>query len=500
MKLSRRWNVALVCRRRASTDGGGYSFPRISRDPSCRPSSVDAGDYVYISAQGPRSANGALPATFAAQSRQTLNNLKSVVEAAGLTMDHVVYTTVYLTDMSQYGEMNSVFGEYFGKIPPARAVLGVAALPDPPIEINAVAVRSLSDRRAVSPPNYKSDEPFSPGILTHDRLFVSALPRHWQRQGFGRSSGSGRLRARPDEGSRGSGWAGTQPHGFCKSLLDRAVSSAGHEPALCAAGSSSAILRHGRRSKYRACPDGAQIEFTGVAVRDLEKRASGAPQEYAAEPHGESLRLCRRHFILFREEWLYPRTERRSIYFDDRGPTSSDDAQPSGQSSRISPALTLTPATPRNFDSRLRTYLSTDIDLNKMLESVVSDWPMIQDAAIVDADGKAILHTMPEMIGKTVPDRPDFQVVQDAKFRRQLRLIYNAPTTYEVRLPLQLNGEPFGSIRLGISTVFLKREITPRLQHAVIFSGISILLSLLLAAGLVAHRSRAAGAHQPQSG
>src|ERR1019366_10153 len=140
------------------------------------PSSVDAGAYIYISAQGPRSADGVLPSAFAAQARQALNNLESVVETAGLTMDHVVYTTVYLTDISQYAEMNRAFGEVFGKIPPARAVLGVAALPDPPIEINAVAVRNLAERRAIFPPGYKSDEPFSPGILTHDRLFVSAMP------------------------------------------------------------------------------------------------------------------------------------------------------------------------------------------------------------------------------------------------------------------------------------------------------------------------------------
>jgi signal transduction histidine kinase len=129
-------------------------------------------------------------------------------------------------------------------------------------------------------------------------------------------------------------------------------------------------------------------------------------------------------------------------------------------------------------------YLATNLVLNKMLESVVSDWPMIYDAAIVDVDGKAILHTNAELIGKTVPDRPDFQVVQDAKFRRQLRLVYNPPTLYDVRMPLLLNGEDFGTIRLGVSTVFLKNEITPRLNHAVIFSGISILLSLVLAAGL----------------
>jgi signal transduction histidine kinase len=129
-------------------------------------------------------------------------------------------------------------------------------------------------------------------------------------------------------------------------------------------------------------------------------------------------------------------------------------------------------------------YLSTNLDLNTMLESVVGNWPMIQDAAIVDADGKALLHTNPELVGKVVSERPDFQIVQEAKFRRQLRLVYNPPTTYEVRLPLQLNNLPFGSIRLGISTVFLKKEITPRLQHAVIFSAMSILVSLLLAAAL----------------
>src|SRR6202162_2855194 len=129
-------------------------------------------------------------------------------------------------------------------------------------------------------------------------------------------------------------------------------------------------------------------------------------------------------------------------------------------------------------------YLGTDRDLNNFLESVVGTWRIIYDAAIVDSDGKAILHTNPDLVGKVVPARPDFKIVQDAKFRRQLRLVYHPPTIYEARLPLQLNGQPFGSIRLGISTVFLKNEITPKLQQAVIFSGISILLSLLLAAGL----------------
>ncbi|MBZ5722883.1 MAG: PAS domain-containing protein [Acidobacteriia bacterium] len=129
-------------------------------------------------------------------------------------------------------------------------------------------------------------------------------------------------------------------------------------------------------------------------------------------------------------------------------------------------------------------YLGTDRDLNTMLDSVVGNWPIVYDAAIVDADGKAILHTNPELIGKLVPHRPDFQVVQDSNFQQQLRLVYNPATVYEVRMPLQLDGAPFGSIRVGVSTVFLKNELTPRLQHALIFSTFSILLSLVLAAGL----------------
>ena len=129
-------------------------------------------------------------------------------------------------------------------------------------------------------------------------------------------------------------------------------------------------------------------------------------------------------------------------------------------------------------------YLSTDRDLNNMLESMVGSWPMVYDAAIVDADGKAILDTNPDLMGKPVPTRPNFQVVQDAGFRRRIRMIYNPPTIYDVRVPLVLNGAPFGSIRVGVSTVFLKNELTPPLRQAVIFSGVAIFIALILAAGL----------------
>src|SRR5215510_2836689 len=58
---------------------------------------VLAGDFLYVSGQGGRDADGKLPDTIEGQARQTLQNVKAIVEAAGLTLEHVVYCQVYLT-------------------------------------------------------------------------------------------------------------------------------------------------------------------------------------------------------------------------------------------------------------------------------------------------------------------------------------------------------------------------------------------------------------------
>ena len=120
-----------------------------------------------------------------------------------------------------------------------------------------------------------------------------------------------------------------------------------------------------------------------------------------------------------------------------------------------------------------------------MLESVVGNWPTVWTRRFVDSDGKAILHTDPDLIGKPITRlAPTFQTLQNARFRRKLRLVYHPPTVYDVRIPLQLNGAPFGSIHVGVSTVFLRNDLTPWLQRAVILSAVAILCSLMFAAGL----------------
>jgi signal transduction histidine kinase len=139
---------------------------------------------------------------------------------------------------------------------------------------------------------------------------------------------------------------------------------------------------------------------------------------------------------------------------------------------------------PKAVRNAVADALAEDVNLNNMMESVVSNWPIIYDAGIVDNEGRVLLHTNPDLVNKIVPARPDFSFVRDARFRRQLKIVYSPAAVYEVQAPLLLNGAPFGNVRIGVSTVLLKNEVTPRLRHAVIFSSVALLLSLILSAGL----------------
>lgn len=76
-----------------------------------------------------------------AQTRQTLNNVKAVLEAAGTSLDNVVKTTVFLADMNDFAAMNAVYGEFFPEPYPARSTVQVARLPgDALVEIETIAV------------------------------------------------------------------------------------------------------------------------------------------------------------------------------------------------------------------------------------------------------------------------------------------------------------------------------------------------------------------------
>lgn len=138
---------------------------------------------------------------------------------------------------------------------------------------------------------------------------------------------------------------------------------------------------------------------------------------------------------------------------------------------------------PKAMRAAITNFLQTDANLNDMLESVVGNSRIIYDAAIIDPNGVAILDTNPALNGKPVPERPRLAVLRDASFRRQLHLLYAAPSTvYDVSIGLELDMHAFGSVRVGVSTVFLRNELTPKLQQAAFFSLLAIFCSLVLGA------------------
>ena len=86
---------------------------------------------VFCSGQVPLdpSSGELLGGSVADQTRRAMDNLRAVLEAAGSSFENVVKVTAYLVDMNDFAEFNGVYGEYFSSDPPARATVGVAALP-----------------------------------------------------------------------------------------------------------------------------------------------------------------------------------------------------------------------------------------------------------------------------------------------------------------------------------------------------------------------------------
>jgi reactive intermediate/imine deaminase len=237
------------------------------------------GDFLYVSGQGARDRNGTLPAGIESQVRQTLENVKAVVEAAGLTLEHVVYSQVYLDDMTHYDVVERLWKEFFPKSPPARAVLGVYKLPtDTPIEINAVAFRDLSRKKLVLPAGFPSNLSWTPGVMAGNRLYLSGF--------FGSDVATNRIPADPD--------AQVQ---LAFDNMKQTLAAAGMDfrhvvfvnPYLTDQASpqmNAIYARHfefgntpGRATiRVTSLPRGNTIEFTGVAIADLSKRLAVRPK------------------------------------------------------------------------------------------------------------------------------------------------------------------------------------------------------------------------------
>ena len=102
---------------------------------------IKAGGLVFVSGQLPIDATtGVMAEGIEQQTRQSLTNIQHILAEAGLTMNDVVKTTVFLADMSLFGEMNKVYATFFEKNCPARSAVAVKALPkDALVEIECIA-------------------------------------------------------------------------------------------------------------------------------------------------------------------------------------------------------------------------------------------------------------------------------------------------------------------------------------------------------------------------
>jgi 2-iminobutanoate/2-iminopropanoate deaminase len=247
---------------------------------------IMAGEFLYVAGQGAQLPDGKLPEAKDEQIRQCLRNVKNVVEAAGLTMSHVVYVQTYLIDYSNEEMLNRVWKEFFPTAPPARSTIGVAALHGTTVEMSAVAVKDLSLKKPIAPPGYPSAAmPISPAVRAGDRLFLSGF--------LGRDIHTGTIPKSPAEqvelaftrlretlAAAGADFANlvfVNPYLTSElpmGVMNRVYASHfefGNTPARATI-------------QVAGLPNGANIELTGVAVMDLAKRHAVRPKNMEPSP------------------------------------------------------------------------------------------------------------------------------------------------------------------------------------------------------------------------
>ena len=108
---------------------------------------IRSGDTVYCSGQlGLDPSTGELADGVAAQAERALKNLAAVLDAAGLSLDDVVKTTIFLADIGDFAAVNEVYARHMPDPPPARSTIGVGALPKgAQVEMEMIARRHVAD-------------------------------------------------------------------------------------------------------------------------------------------------------------------------------------------------------------------------------------------------------------------------------------------------------------------------------------------------------------------
>lgn len=131
--------------------------------------------------------------------------------------------------------------------------------------------------------------------------------------------------------------------------------------------------------------------------------------------------------------------------------------------------------------------LARDEGLASLMEAGIGYIPSIYYVTITDVERRVIVHTDPQEVHRQYQAAPAFSDLVQAPLTRQLRVIYGPPSIYEIHLPLEIGDRPLGDVRVGVSTVFLRSQITPELAGAFMLSSLAVLFATL-SAGLLSYR------------
>jgi diguanylate cyclase (GGDEF)-like protein len=131
-----------------------------------------------------------------------------------------------------------------------------------------------------------------------------------------------------------------------------------------------------------------------------------------------------------------------------------------------------------------REVLRRDRDLRSLLDASVGYSPYLVYALISDREGKVVLHTEREKEGSEASDRATLEHLLSLGPIRRFQALYATGTTYEGALPFNLDGKPFGTIRLGVAAGLLKRELIASVRQSLILIGLALPVAWLVAMGV----------------
>ncbi len=126
--------------------------------------------------------------------------------------------------------------------------------------------------------------------------------------------------------------------------------------------------------------------------------------------------------------------------------------------------------------------LRADAPLSALLDSVISYSPTVFDITVADSASRALLSTDPMLNDRVLPYRPRYATLRYRSPFKIIQVVTGKPRVYDVSLALERNGQPFATVHVGIRTTFLLQAFRPWLLETFTFSGLAVLISLVLAA------------------